>query len=81
MTRVTGIRMLEGSMYRSGHGDNWHTTWANNDKQYVLLADGRGWPEAVGDTRKVVDGELPYTSFNCQKVEILTDANELVEER
>ena len=52
MTRVTGIRMLNETIHRSGHGDNWQTTWAGDDRQYLLLTDGRGWPEAVGDTGK-----------------------------
>ena len=73
MTRITGIRMLEGSIHRSGDGgtgDNWHTTWANDDKQYVLLADGSGWPEAVGNTGKTyntrvfaINGDPPNHTF------------------
>lgn len=64
------MRMLGGTTHRSGHGDNWHTTWADNDKQYVLLTDGRGWPEAVGDTGKTyttrvfaMSGDAPGHTF------------------
>ena len=47
--RITGIRRLEGTTSRSsGSGDNWHTTWANDGKQYVALCDGGGWPEIPG---------------------------------
>jgi uncharacterized protein (TIGR03437 family) len=27
----------------SGHGDNWHMTWAADDHQYTALCDGKGW--------------------------------------
>ena len=51
MTKITGIRRLEGTTYRSGgSGDNWHMTWAKDDKQYAALCDGRGWPETAGYT-------------------------------
>ncbi len=70
MTTITGIKMLKGTTHRSGNGDNWHTTWANNDKQYVILTDGTGWPEAVGNTGKryitrvfAIRGEAPNYTF------------------
>ncbi|MBL8210314.1 MAG: DUF4185 domain-containing protein [Bryobacterales bacterium] len=37
-----GVRFV-GSTTRSGHGDNWHMTWAPDDHQYMSLCDGRGW--------------------------------------
>lgn len=70
MTTITGIKMLKGTTHRSGNGDNWHTTWANNDKQYVLLTDGTGWPNAVGNTGKryitrvfAIHGDAPNHTF------------------
>ena len=53
MTKIIGIRRLEGTTQRSGVGDNWHTTWANNDKQYTALDDGTGWPEIAGYTDRL----------------------------
>ena len=37
-----------------------------------IADDGKSFWLASTDYQ-VVDGELPYTSFNCQKAEILTD--------
>jgi hypothetical protein len=43
--RVRGIRRLEETTLRlGGVGDNWHMSWAGDDKQYVSLCDGSGWP-------------------------------------
>ena len=51
MTQITGLRRLEETLFRSGgSGDNWHMTWAGDDKQYVALCDGSCWPEAEGYT-------------------------------
>ncbi len=45
MMRIGKIMRLEESSLRlGGVGDNWHMTWANDDKQYVSLCDGSGWP-------------------------------------
>ena len=45
MSSIKGIRRLEDTTLRlGGTGDNWHTTWANDDRQYVGLCDGTGWP-------------------------------------
>lgn len=53
MTKIRDIKRLKGTIYRtSGSGDNWHMTWANNDKQYVALCDGKGWQEIPGYTGK-----------------------------
>ena len=41
---VTGLE-FEGTVTRSGHGDNWHITWANDDHQYFALCDGFGWED------------------------------------
>ena len=45
MKKIKGIKRLEESVLRlGGVGDDWHMTWADNDKQYVSLCDGRGFP-------------------------------------
>lgn len=49
MKAIKGIRCLEETTIRfGGVGDNWHTSWANNDKQYTGLCDGYGWAEVPG---------------------------------
>jgi len=51
MTGIIGLKRLPQTTRRTGGtGDNWHTTWADDDRQYVGLCDGRGWPEMVGHT-------------------------------
>jgi hypothetical protein len=45
MVKIRKIVRLEDTVLRlGGIGDNWHMTWADDDKQYVSLCDGRGWP-------------------------------------
>ena len=41
--RIVGLRRLEGTFSQLGHGDNWHMTWAADDKQYTALCDGTGF--------------------------------------
>lgn len=51
MTRISGIRrLIETTGRTGGTGDNWHSTWADDDRQYVALCDGEGWPEVKGHT-------------------------------
>ena len=48
---IVGIRRLEETLQRAeGDGDNWHMTWARDNKQYIVLGDGKGWPDAEGHT-------------------------------
>ncbi len=43
--RIQSLRRLEDTVIRcGGHGDNWHMSWAADDKQYVSLCDGMGLP-------------------------------------
>ena len=45
MPRIKGIRRIDDTTIRfGGNGDNWHMSWANDDKQYVSLCDGYGLP-------------------------------------
>jgi len=51
MTRISGIRRLDETIHRMGGiGDNWHMTWAANDKLYTSLTDGTGFPDVDGFT-------------------------------
>jgi hypothetical protein len=44
--RVTGLRRREDTTLRlGGVGDNFHTTWAADDRQYTAVDDGSGWWE------------------------------------
>jgi hypothetical protein len=69
--RIKGLKRLEDKTRRlGGHGDNWHMTWASNDKQYVSLCDGRGWSSIEGYTGKaynsrvyLIDGDPPTPTF------------------
>ena len=51
MTKIKGIQRLDDTSIRAGgSGDNWHTTWARDDRQYTALCDGSGWPDVPGHT-------------------------------
>lgn len=48
---IIGLKPIENTTKKSGvSGDNWHMTWANDNKQYVALCDGVGWKEIKGFT-------------------------------
>src|SRR5436853_2248780 len=71
MSKITGIQRLDNTIQPvTGNGDNWHMTWASDDKQYVGLCDGRGWsdlPEYTGqmyNTRMyIINGDAPHHTF------------------
>ena len=71
MQTIVGMRRLEETLQRSaGNGDNWHMTWARDGKQYVVLGDGKGWPDAEGRTGPTfhtklygLDGDPPDLTF------------------
>jgi len=70
MPTITGIRRDESNVYRTGVGDNWHTTWADDGRQYTALCDGAGWPEiskhgdAQYNTRVyTIEGDPPHHTF------------------
>ena len=49
MSIIKSMLRLEETLWRSGgSGDNWHMTWARDDKQYVSLCDGKGWNPVAG---------------------------------
>ena len=63
MQIIVGIRRLEETLQRSeGSGDNWHMTWARDDKQYVVLGDGK-----VGQTRKVALDQHTTPGYTASK--------------
>ena len=51
MTKIIGIERLGEIIPGVGHGDNWHMTWAADDKQYTSLCDGEGF-DLPGDAGK-----------------------------
>ena len=71
MRETISIERLEDTTIRlGGVGDNWHMSWAANDKQYVALCDGSGWPEIEGHNGKsynarvyAINGGPPEPSF------------------
>jgi hypothetical protein len=43
--KIAGLRRLEETVIRvPSVGDNWHMSWADDDRQYVSLCDGSGFP-------------------------------------
>jgi len=71
MAKIVGLkRLIETTAGTGGTGDNWHTTWADDDRQYVALCDGQGWPDVEGYTGQPynarvygVEGEPPRVRF------------------
>lgn len=71
MVKIKALVRREDTLRRSAcNGDNWHTTWSNDDRQFVALCDGRGWqslPEYTGkpyNTRVyAIRGDTPHPSF------------------
>jgi hypothetical protein len=71
--RVRSAIRREDSLLRlGGVGDNWHMTWAADDRQYLSLCDGFGWPGMPGyDQRNsefnsrlyAIDGHPPDVTF------------------
>ena len=71
MPRIIRMKRLEETVWRSGgSGDNWHMTWADDDKVYTGLCDGRGWETVPGYSGKdyntrvyAINGAPPHHSF------------------
>jgi hypothetical protein len=71
MTKIKGLQRIEETTIRAGgDGDNWHMTWAKNDKQYAGLCDGRAWPNIPGFENKpynariyAINGDPPDFAF------------------
>lgn len=73
MPTITGLQRLDETIQPvSGVGDNWHMSWAANDKQYAGLCDGHGWsdlPGYTGDTYNsnlyLINGQAPHHTFEA----------------
>ncbi len=71
MTTITGMRRLDETIHRmGGRGDNWHTTWAADDKLYTGMCDGTGFADVEGHTGMfyisrvyAINGDPPHHSF------------------
>jgi hypothetical protein len=76
--QIHSLKRLDDTTLRlGGNGDNWHMTWARDDKQYAGLCDGLGWPgmpQAFYNSRLLaVVGDPPEVKF-----EFLPDYPELL---
>ena len=57
------IRCEETLLRYSGHGDNWHMSWASDDRQYVSLCDGAGFsdkPRMYYNSRMLAISDGPH---------------------
>jgi hypothetical protein len=53
MMKIEALVRREDTLRRSAcSGDNWHTTWSNDDRQFVALCDGRSWQSLLGSPGK-----------------------------
>ena len=52
---------VSGTVSSSGHGDNFHTTWSDDDSQYTSLGDGKGWEDSTEWNTRVyrLTGDAP----------------------
>ena len=65
MKTISAVQRLDDTTVRlGGNGDNWHMTWANDDRQYTALCDGRGWPQMP---------EYPDRTYNARVFAIRGD--------
>jgi len=67
--RIKSLHRADDTIRRfGGEGDNWHMSWAADDRVYVSLCDGRGFPgmpQANYNSRMyVIDGSPPDLRFS-----------------
>jgi hypothetical protein len=65
---IKGLRRLDGTTVRvDSEGDNWHMTWAEDDRQYVSLCDGSGFPgmprKSYNSRAYAIAGDPPGMTF------------------
>lgn len=69
---IKSLKRLDDTIHRfGGHGDNWHMSWAGNDKVYVSLCDGTFLPGAEGpkldreynSRMYAIEGDAPNLKF------------------
>ena len=73
--RIVGIQRLdETAVLNVGLGDNWHMTWAADDRQFVGLCDGSGFKGIPGDPGEgintrvyTIEGDAPEHRFGYLK--------------
>jgi hypothetical protein len=62
-SRIKSLRRVDDTIRRfGGEGDNWHMSWAADDRVYVSLCDGHGFPgmpQANYNSRMYVIGGSP----------------------
>jgi hypothetical protein len=71
MRKISAMQRLDETTVRlGGNGDNWHMSWADDDRQYTALCDGRGWPNMPGYPDRfynarvfAIRGDMPQPSF------------------
>ena len=65
MKSIKRIRRLEETIIRQEFsGDNWHMTWADDDRQYVGLCDGGEFPGMPYNSRAyAIAGDPPAMTF------------------
>ena len=68
MKTIRRLRRLEETTLRlGGVGDNWHMTWADDDRQYTSLCDGSGFPGMPSDNYNsrayAMSGDPPEVTF------------------
>ena len=67
---IKSLKRLDDTIHRfGGYGDNWHMSWADNDKVYVSLCDGTFLPGAEGP-------KVP-SEYNSRMYAITGDAPDL----
>jgi len=70
MKTIKGLeRLPHTTLHLGGHGDNWHMTWADDDRQYVSLCDGNGPPGTPNDRYHnsrayAISGDPPDVTFD-----------------
>lgn len=70
--RISLVRREDTVLRLGGNGDNWHMTWGRDDRQYVSLCDGFGWPGMPGYDQQnsefnsrlyAISGDPPHVAF------------------
>ena len=64
--RVKSLKRLDDTLHRiGGEGDNWHMSWAADDRVYFSLCDGRGF------------AGMPQANYNSRMYSVVGDPPDL----
>ena len=68
MKKIKSLRRLDDTILRlGGVGDNWHMSWAADDRQFVSLCDGSGFPgmprRSYNSRGYAIHGDPPGVAF------------------